>query len=165
MTNPYQSPALNAGNLGHPLSNEPAASAFWVKHFIAFQISFPIIWIALVCEHLGFSDTFSGILDDPHELMIMPAFGVGVWLVHAMVGYFYSGMRRPGATLSAVIGSVFFFVAMLLFENREAFLPRDVAMYLGWTPVYVYIPAYTGVSLSAVLLLASYANDRTEHAG
>jgi len=163
MTNPY-APIVLAGHAERrPYIEASAVSLFWLKHFAIFQISFIMVWFALIAVNLGFAKTLEGLLAAPHDLLVMATFGVGVWMPHAILALTYRKMRRIRVAATAVTGSTFFMAGMLIFDLLGKCLPREMSMSLSWTPIFVLVILYTGLSLTAVCVLVRfrYAAERS----
>jgi hypothetical protein len=153
MTNPYAPSALVHESAGRLHCENPVLSLFWARHFVTFQFSFVVIWFALICANLGFAKTLEEMLAAPYDLLSMVAFGAGVWVPHAILALAYRRMRRIRASATAISGSAFFLIGMLIFELLGKFLPRGMSMSLSWTPFYVVVTLYVALSLAAVLVL------------
>ena len=158
MTNPYAPGLLVDESNERSHVDSPVVSLFWMKHFIAFQISFVTIWFALIFANLGFASALEELLKAPEELLAMAACGVVVWVPHAILAFTCRKMRRlPLAT--AAIGSTFFLGGMLIFDLLGKYLPRDMSMSLSWTPTYVLVSLYTALSLTAVWAFVRFRSD------
>ena len=153
MTNPYAPIVLADHAERGPYFETPAVSLFWLKHFATFQISFIMVWFALIIVNLGFAKTLEEVLAAPHDLLVMEAFGVGVWVPHAILALTYRKMRRSGVAATAITGSTFFMAGMLIFDLLGKCLPRDISMSLSWTPTFVLVTLYIGLSITAVCVL------------
>jgi hypothetical protein len=159
MTNPYAPNVLLDDSDRHQHVEGSAVSLFWPKHFATFEISFIAVWFALIIANLGFAKTFEELLAAPYDFLVMAAFGVGVWIPHAILAFAYPKMRRLRVSATAITGSTFFLVGMFSFDLLGRLLPRDMSMSLSWTPTYVLVPLYTGLSLTAVCVLVRFRSD------
>lgn len=159
--NPYAPPGVSPHESVVRLQHAtPTASQFWLKHLVTFQLSFIVVWFALICMNLGFAKTVKELLTAPHDLLVMVAFGIGVWVPHAMLALAYRKMRRIHSSATALTGSTFFLIGMACFELLTKFLPRNMSMSLSWTPTFVLLALYLALSLAAVLLVVWLRSDQ-----
>ena len=153
MTNPYAPSAIVCQTYSFPQESNPLESRFWVKHFLTFQLSFALIWLSLACAFQGIAKVVEGALTAPNELLVLPTVGMCVWVLHAVLALAYRRMRRVRARTTAIVGSSFWLVGMLIFDCLTKILPQKLSMSLSWTPEIVLLTLYSTVSLTAVWLV------------
>ena len=153
MTNPYAPIVLTDHAERRPYFETRVVSLFWLKHFATFQVSFIFVWFALIIVNLGFAKTIVEVLAAPHDLLVLVAIGVGVWVPHAILALTYRRMRQIRVTATAITGSMFFLAGEPIVVLLEKCLPRDMSMSLSWTPTFVLFTLYIGLSLTAVCVL------------
>lgn len=140
-------------------------SVFLAKHFLAFQLSFVFIWFGLGCMFNGIAKTFEEAAAAPLELIFMPMWGVGVWVPHAILAVAWIKMRRVQVILTAITGSIFFLLGMLIFQILLMHLPRNLRMPLSWTPTPVLVTLYLALSIAAVSVVVRLQCDRMPDGG
>ena len=165
MENPYAPSLLVGKSTQLPRSRSALVSVFLAKHFLAFQISFVFIWFGLGCMFSGVAKTFEEAVAQPHELLIMPMLGAGVWLPHAILAVAWTTMRRIRASVTAISGSIFFLLGMLIFQLLLMYLPRNLRMPLSWTPTPVLVTLYLALSIAAVSVVVRFQSDRMHEGG
>ena len=162
MTNPYTPSILIDCELqSHVQGNNSIEKLFWVKHFLTFQLSFAFIWISLLCVNDGIAAFVEMAITTPRELLVLPTIGTCVWVLHAVLALACPRMRRVRARTTAIGGSSFWLVGMLIYECLTKILPQKLSISLRWTPDTVLLTLYSALSLVAVWLVVRMHSDHT----
>ncbi|WP_442505742.1 hypothetical protein SH528x_004546 [Novipirellula sp. SH528] len=164
MANPYAPGTLIHESAGQPHAESPSLWRFLLKHFVLFEVSFVVIWLALICATLGMMKAIEECLAAPRDVLTMVTHGACYWLPHAFLAIVWRKMRRIRASLTAITGAAFFLVGILTFDLLARFLPQNLSISLSWTPTYVLLILWTALSLTAVCLLVRWRSGNVNNA-
>ena len=158
MTNPYKSPTANAEIVRPPNNNDSAAFAFWMTHFITFQISFFILGLASAWVNLGLTEILEQVSRNQQGFLELVACGLGAWSAHAIFAFFVPGIRQSGAIFSAFFGSAFLIVGMHAINNCSKYLPPEAAQSISSAPDHFVFPLLVVLSLFLLWLFTLCRN-------